>query len=143
MEGSNILNQIYDNIAAIGIAMVTTEGCNGSLHSRPMYTLQIDDEDQLWFFTHKDTLKTIELNHHQKVNIAYVDVHSHSYISISGEGHISDDTEKIDELWDPSLEAWFPEGPDSKGIQLLVIKIHSASFWDEKKAVMVTGITPG
>lgn len=140
MEESRKFNHVIDNIAAIRIAILTTEGGNGVLHSRPMYTLEIDDQNRLWFYTHRETLKLSDLDHHQQVNVAYADTHTHSYISISGKAYELEDEDRKIELWDPAIEAWFPAGPKSKDIKLLVVEMANATFWDAETATMVSGI---
>ncbi|MGK7390460.1 MAG: pyridoxamine 5'-phosphate oxidase family protein [Candidatus Cyclobacteriaceae bacterium M2_1C_046] len=140
MEESRKLNHVIDNIAAIRIAILTTEGSDGVLHSRPMYTLEIDDQHQLWFYTNSETLKLSDLDHHQQVNVSYADTHTHSYISICGKAYEIEDEGRKKELWDPAIEAWFPAGPDSEDIRLLVVKMDNATYWDIDSATMVTGI---
>lgn len=133
--------QLVNNIAAIRVAMLTTKGEDGMLHSRPMYTLEIDDKGRLWFYTNKNTLKTKEIEKRQKVNIAYSDMHTHTYISISGRAFEIDDTQRERELWDPALEAWFPNGPYDDNVRLLVVEPENAAFWDKEKSMMKTGLS--
>lgn len=140
MEEAKELNHIIDNIAAIRIAMLTTEGSDGTLHSRPMYTLEVDDQDRLWFFTNRETLKLKDIDKHQQVNLAYTDMHSHTYISISGKAFEHDDKVRKKELYDPAIDAWFPEGPESDDILLLVVEMENAVYWDTEKSRMVAGI---
>ena len=134
------VDHVIDNIAAIRIAMLTTVGEDGNLHSRPMYTLEIDDQDRLWFYTREGTLKTREINQRHKVNVAFADMHDHTYISISGTAYEHDDKERIQELWDPSLEVWFPEGAGAGNVRLLVVEMEVAAFWDSKNSIMKNGI---
>lgn len=139
MERTEI-DEIIDNIAAIRIGMLTTNGEDGHLHSRPMYTLEIDDQDRLWFYTEKGTLKTKEIDNQHLVNVAYADMHTHTYISLGGKAYELDDKKRIQELWDPVLESWFPGGPDADNVQLLVVEMDVASFWDSEGSKMRTGI---
>ena len=140
MEESKELNHVIDNIAAIRIAMLTTEGSDGLLHSRPMYTLEVDDQDRLWFFTHRETLKLKDIDKHQQVNLAYTDMHTHTYISISGKAYELNDAERKKELYDPAIDAWFPQGPDSDDILLLIVEMENAVYWDTETSKMVAGI---
>lgn len=136
----NDIDQIIDNIAAIRIAMLTTKGEDGHLHSRPMYTLEIDDQDRLWFYTEKGTLKTQEIEKQHLVNVAYADMHTHTYISLSGKAYELHDKKRMQELWDPVLESWFPDGPNADNLQLLVVEMEVAAFWDSEDSKMKTGI---
>lgn len=136
----NEIDHIIDNIAAINIAMLTTIGEDGQMHSRPMYTLQVDNKKRLWFYTNKGTVKTRDIHEHQQVNLAYADMHTHTYISLSGRAYEIDDDQRKRDLWDPTLSAWFPEGPDDENVRLLVVEMEDAAFWDSAKSVMKTGI---
>lgn len=136
----NEADNIIDNIAAIRIAMLTTKGEDGQMHSRPMYTLEIDDKERLWFYTNRGTLATREVEDFQQVNIAFADIHAHTYISVSGRAYELDDDQREKELWDPALSAWFPDGPDDNDVRLLVVEMETAAIWDPSKSVMKSGI---
>lgn len=140
MERSEEIEHIFDNIAAIRIGMLTSTGEKGELHSRPMYTLEIDDQERLWFFTGKGTLLSKEINEKHQVNIAYADMHSHTYISISGLAYEIDNNKRKNELWDPALEAWFSKGPDSPDVSLMVVELANAAYWEAQESQMKNGI---
>jgi len=49
---------------------------------------------------------------------------------VAGHGDVRQDREKIEQLWNPVVEAWFPEGKDSPNVGLLFVESDSAEYWD-------------
>lgn len=42
---------------------------------------------------------------------------------------------KSQELWNPFVEAWFPEGPQDPNIVLIRVQADTAEYWDSPWAV--------
>ncbi len=140
-------------IGDIRIAMMTTVDDDGQLVSRPMATLQMDEDATLWFFTNKSAPKVEQIEQHERqVNLAFVDVSNSEYVSISGTAEEFDDRAKIDELWNPQAKAWFPKGKDDPDLTLLKVHTRMAEYWNSNDSTMVrffqqasavlTGTTP-
>jgi general stress protein 26 len=51
------------------------------------------------------------------------------YLSVSGDGVVTNDRAKIRELWNVFAEAWF-DGPEDPSIRLLRVAPHEAHFWE-------------
>lgn len=138
----------YEKLAGmikdIKFAMLTTISDDGSLHSRPMGTLEVQPkefEGTLWFFSRKDSLKNYSIRKDQHVNLAYANPDKQQYISVSGKAFISEDRNKMKELWNPILKAWFPEGLEDQELSLIGITVESAELWDSPpgKVVQMAG----
>lgn len=112
------------------IAMMTTVEPSGSLRSRPLATLQMDSEGTLWFFTSVSSPKVDELEQHQQINLSYASPGDQDYVSISGRGSIVRDREKMQQLWTPWVEPWFPKGIDDPDLALLAVQVEHAEYWD-------------
>lgn len=133
-EGIKKLNEL---IKDIGTAMLVTADADGTLRSRPMGTQQIESDGDLWFFTGKNTGKTHAIEHDQHVNISYSSPKDNRYVSVSGRAELVEDKKKVEELWNPLLKAWFPEGIDDPSIALIKVKVEQAEFWDIKSSTMI------
>lgn len=113
------------------VAMLVTVDDEGELRSRPVQTLEFDDQGRLWFFTAADSPKVGELdNHHGTLNLAYADPASGNFASISGTGRLFRDTEKARSLWHKPAEIWFPKGVEDPRLLLLQVTISQAEYWD-------------
>jgi general stress protein 26 len=124
------LARLADLIADAEVAMLTTEEEQGLLRSRPLLTLEMDEEGRLWFFTHLSTRKVGEMDQHRVVNLSYADLARQSFVSISGRVRMLRDPEKARELWTQRLKPWFPSGLDDPDLGLLEITVEEAEYWD-------------
>ena len=131
------IKKIAEMIKGINIAMMTTVEENGSLRSRPMGTQQVEFDGDLWFFTNKSSTKVKEVESHHEVNISYAKPESNTYLSISGKASIVNNKSKMEELWNPTLKAWFPKGLEDPDITLIKVDVNSAEYWDSPSSKMV------
>lgn len=129
------LQKIAELVSEIKFAMLTTEESDGMLRSRPMATMQMDAEGQLWFFTGESSPKVAEATQHRQVNLSYSRSDKQDYVSISGTCEIVRDKQKMAELWSPWIKPWFPDGLDDPDLALLKITINHAEYWDAPGSV--------
>ena len=128
------MQKLVELVKDIRIAMLTTVEADGSLHSRPMGTQDIQG-DTLWFFLKDDSRKAQEVGRDPRVNVSYSD--SNTWVSVSGVATITHDRSKIDELWSEGLMAWFPQGKAEPHLALMQVQIHEAEYWDVTSSSMV------
>jgi general stress protein 26 len=74
----------------------------------------------------------IEIEHHQQVNVSYSSSEQERYISISGTAQLVQDRNKLQQLWKPELQTWFPKGLEEPDIALLKVHINKADYWDSR-----------
>ncbi|MBA4186303.1 MAG: pyridoxamine 5'-phosphate oxidase family protein, partial [Acidobacteria bacterium] len=119
------IKKVNDLIKDVQVAMLTTIDW-GVLRSRPMQTQEAEFDGDLWFFTSTDTHKTDEIEKDRRVNVSYAAPDSNTYVSVSGTAALVNDKEKIEELWNPILKAWFPKGLDDPTLILLKVSVEQA-----------------
>lgn len=129
--------KIHELIHDIRVAMLTTVGQDGTLHSRPMMTQEAEFDGTVWFLTGQDTAKTGEVAAHRSVNVSYAEPADHRYVSLSGLATVVKDRQKEQQLWSPAYRAWFPEGLDDPNLVLLKIDVEAAEYWDAASGKMV------
>src|SRR3954464_11472066 len=95
------LDELYDLIAGIEIAMFTTRRADGHLVSRPMATQERVTGTDLWFVTDITSHKLDELASDPHVNLAYYHVKSREWVSVSGIATVTQDRAMIEELYKP------------------------------------------
>jgi general stress protein 26 len=139
------LSRLAELISEAEVAMLTTEDADGTLRSRPLMTLEMDEGGRLWFFTELSTRKVGEMDQHRKVNLSYADVGRQSFVSISGRVRMLRDPDKARELWTQRVKPWFPAGLDDPDLGLLEITVEQAEYWDVPASRMqrLFGLTPG
>ncbi|MEP6944895.1 MAG: pyridoxamine 5'-phosphate oxidase family protein [Acidobacteriota bacterium] len=132
-EATTKLKELLEDI---DFCMLTTIS-GGDLRSRPMSTQTFDENGDLWFFTSDNTHKVDEITADSRVNVAYTKPDENQYVSVSGRATLSKDRAKIEELWNPILKAWFPEGIDDPHLALLNIKVEAAEYWESSSSTLV------
>ncbi len=119
------------------IAMLTTRHADGTMHSRPMGTVEAEFDGHLWFFTDNDAEMVQDLQKIPDVAVTYSDERKQNYVSITGKAEILHDKAKVKDLWSEFLRVWFPKGPDDPRIALLKIDVQMAEYWDAPSSTML------
>lgn len=123
------LLDLYKQMEDISYCMLTTRGVDGSLHSRPMATQQVEITGRIWFFTCDRTLKVSEITASPEVNLSFINDDGKTFISVSGKALIVNDKDRMHDLWDDSLRAWFPEGLAEPGLSLVEVDAEDIAYW--------------
>ena len=124
---SDDLETIRTIISGSKIAVLTTHSASGELHSRPLALLDTEFEGTLWFFTQHPSPKTDDIASDPQVNVALTD--GKSYLSLAGTASVDHNPTRIDQLWNPMVEAWFENGREDPTVALLRVDTTSAEFW--------------
>ena len=119
------------------LAMMTTRLVGGHLHSRPMYTSEVESTGVLWFFTSDKSGKIKELQQDNHVNLGYINEDDNLYVSVAGRAELVEDKAKMHDLWSPPMKAWFADGLDTPDIALLKVTADHAEYWDTASSAMV------
>jgi general stress protein 26 len=132
---SKKLDELYDLIEGIEIAMFTTRRPDGRLVSRPMATQTQAEGSDLWFVTDVESNKLDELEFDPQVNLAYYRDRTREWVSVSGVATISQDRRAIHELYRKDWKAWFGDqggardgGPDDPRFALLSVDVQSVTY---------------
>lgn len=131
------LKKLNELIKDVRVAMLTGADADGSLHSRPMMTQQSESDGDLWFFTGTSGHKIDEIHNSPQINVSYAHPDDQIYVSVSGRASIVTDRQKMEELWNPMVKAWFPDGLNDPNLGLLKISVESAEYWDASSSAVV------
>lgn len=130
------VDKLKEKIEDIEICMFSTVEPNGKIISRPMSTRKMDPDGTLWFFTNEMSEKVDDVEAFENVNLAYANIGSQAYVSISGSAELVRDRMVIEKLWSPILKAWFPRGLEDPNLALLKVIPHSAEYWNSTASKM-------
>lgn len=130
------VTKLKELIDGIDFCMLTTID-GGHLRSRPMSTQEFEFDGDLWFFTSDQTHKIEEIQRDNRVNVSYSEPGKDRFVSVSGGAEIVRDRAKIEELWSPVLNAWFPEGLDDPSLCLMKVSVEQAEYWDTPSGKIV------
>lgn len=107
------------------------------IHSRPMATSDIDEEGNIWFFTNEYSPKVYEIESNTNVTLCYTDHANSTYVCINGKATLIQDTEKMKELFNSMVKAFFPEGLSDPRLALIKVTPKHAEYWDSHSNSMV------
>ena len=133
------LDELYDLIAEMEIALMTTRRPDGMLVTRPMATQERGPLADLWFVTDIETHKAEEIAANPNVCLGYYNGKTKEWVSVSGTATLSQDREKIRELHQPDWTAWFNDeggnrdgGPDDPRLALILVNAQSVTYMKAK-----------
>lgn len=121
--------KLAELIRSIRVGLLTTVDRDGTLHTRPLQTMQVESDDTLWFFTDWTSPKVDELNRNLRVSLGYADVSRNLYVAVRGEGALLRDPRKAKEIWALEQRAYYPRGPEDERLGLLRVRIERAEYW--------------
>lgn len=135
MEGSRNATRDFTHlkemIEDIRIGMLTTVDTDGTLRSRPLQTVGVEDSGTLWFFTSQSSPKVAEARSDEgRVNVSYAHPGKQDYVSVSGRATLVRDRERMREMYTKWVDVFFPNGLDDPDLALLRIEVEKAEYWD-------------
>jgi general stress protein 26 len=128
MTHEDDIAKVRDLVKHNRMAMLTTVDGDGALVSRPMAVQEIEFDGDLWFFADGAGAAVDQVRRNPQANVSFSS--GSSWLSIAGQVAVVDDDAKIRELWNPVVEAWFPDGPETPGLVLLRVDADTAEYWD-------------
>ncbi|HEX6615298.1 MAG TPA: pyridoxamine 5'-phosphate oxidase family protein [Gemmatimonadales bacterium] len=146
------LEELYELIEGIEIAMFTSRRPDGGLVSRPMATQTQAEGSDLWFVTDIESNKLDELEFDPHVNLAYYRDRTREWVSVSGLATVSQDRRAIRELYRKDWKAWFGDeggerdgGPDDPRIALILVDVESVTYLkvDKPRPVVLFEVAKG
>jgi general stress protein 26 len=136
-SGADAQKKVRELIKDSRIAMLTTRGGDGLLHSRPMATSEAEFDGTLWFLTHRRSHKVEELERDPEVHLSYSREGKENYVSVAGTGQLVTDKATIEKLWSEPARAWFPKGLDDPDLAALKVTVIQAEYWDAPAGSLV------
>jgi general stress protein 26 len=130
------LEEMYDLIEGMEVAMFTTRRPDGHLVSRALATQERnDDVADLIYVVDIDSNKIDELEFDPHVNASYYRDRTREWVSVSGVARVSQDRALIRELYRPDWRAWFGDaggerdgGPDDPRLALVLVDAQSVVY---------------
>lgn len=107
-------------------------------HTRPMATIEVEDNGTLWFFTDIRSIKVEEVSDEQTTHLVFAHPGKESYLDVRGEASVVKDKQSLKDKWSPLVKAWFPKGVDDPNLALLKFTPQEAYYWDAEAGKMVS-----
>ena len=133
LNGPEAITKIKDLVNTAKSCFFCTNIKTGlPLSTRPMSVQEIDNEGNFWFLSANDSHKNDELVHDPFVHLLFQGSAHSDFLNIYGIGSVSENKEKIRQLWEPVLKTWFTEGEEDPRISVIKVEPIDGYYWDNK-----------
>lgn len=136
LQDREAIEKFRDLVKDVTVCMFTTLDENQELTSRPMFTSSVDEEGNVWFYTNEFSEKINEVSKDNLVHLIYSHPVKNIYVDVKGTCSLIIDKKKMEELWDPVLKNWFPQGLEDSKICLIKVATETAYFWNHTSSKM-------
>ncbi|HEX7366988.1 MAG TPA: pyridoxamine 5'-phosphate oxidase family protein [Pelobium sp.] len=131
------ISKLRNLIDDVNVAMLNSLKANGEFYSRPMNTMELDENGNLFFFSDEHGPEEHDVAVNNNVSVTYTNPETNTYIALSGKLFLAHDEDKINELWIPAMKAWFPQGKNDPKLTLIRVEVLKAEYWDSAESDMV------
>ena len=123
------LEYISTKMKNIDLCMLNTKSTRGSLTSRPMSNNgDVTYDGSSYFFSLEDTQKVKDIENDSSVNLNF-STKDEMYICVTGKARIIRTKSMLADHWVPSLDQWFEDGVDTKGLIMIIVQAHVIRYW--------------
>jgi general stress protein 26 len=129
--------KLWAMIKGFRFAMLTTREPGGALRARPMTTIDVAFDGSLWFFAQQDSDAARAIREFPQVCLSYGNDRAADFVCVSGAAEVVTDVNKKKQLWNPAVEAWFPQGAASPNVVLFKVSAEHAEYWDSNSSKLV------
>jgi general stress protein 26 len=118
-----VQTRLWDQVETQHIGMLGTAG----QHFQPMTAFVDRGDNTLWFFAYRGS-EVVEAAG-DGAPAMFVFQGKDLYACIRGRLRASEDRERLDRYWSPTVAAWYPEGKDDPRLTLLRLDADDAEVW--------------
>jgi general stress protein 26 len=122
---ATLTETFWNNMSKIHVVLL---GAGGGTPV-PMSPLAREEDNAIWFITSADhdTFKAAKAG--EGADVYVCDSAGNMYGTVKGRLSVSDDSEKLDELWSPMAAAWFENGREDDSVRLMKYTPTEAEIW--------------
>ena len=136
LQDKEAVKKFKDLVNDIRVCMFITE-FSETKHTRPMATIEVEEDGTLWFFTDIRSIKVEEVAAENTVHLVYAHPGKESYVDVWGHASIVTDKQQLKDKWSPIVKAWFPGGVDDPNLALLKVNPDNVYYWDSATGKMM------
>jgi general stress protein 26 len=137
LSNEEALKKFVKLVKDVNVCMFITNNKEEN-HTRPMSTIEVEENGTLWFFTDARSVKVEEVSAHPTAHLVYAHPGKESYMDVWGQSSVVTDKQTLKDKWSPLVKAWFPDGVDDPNLALLKVTPQDAYYWDAEAGKMVS-----
>jgi general stress protein 26 len=137
MKNQKNLEKLKELLKGTKTCMLSTYNKDKGIHTRPMAYQEIDQNGTIYFFTNEYSSKIDEISVNNEIDISFTNTDENNYVVLKADAKLFKDKAKMEELFNPMIKVWFPEGLEDPNISLIKADPKSAEYWDSSSSKMV------
>jgi general stress protein 26 len=134
MASDKDTDRVWELMQKISFCMLATRD-GDDIRSRPMAAHVARDENAVYFLTDAESHKDEEIARAPNVGLAFADAGDQKYVALTGQARVSNDRDKIRELWSVWAKAWW-DSPEDPSLRVLKVTLKDAQYWDSPGTVV-------
>lgn len=131
-------DQLWRKLADLRTGMLAVHG--SGQHPQPMTHFIDSDTGTIWFITARDTDLVSAMGQGGEAGYTLVSGDGDYHVSLVGPLVPYDSEEKLDELWNFAVAAWFEHGREDDLVQLLRFSPREAAIWASDGNPVLVGL---
>ena len=144
LKGSEAWAKINELVSHTRTALLQTALHKRPIKTRPMGIQKVNDQGEIYFFSHKESTKNTELSENSEAQIIVSNDSNSEYLNLYGKAVVYRDQNEINDMYSAFANTWF-EGKEDPNITIIKFVPEQGYYWDTKhgKAVQLIGILVG
>ena len=137
LSNKDALKKFKAIVEDVKTCMFITNTAGTDEHTRPMATIQTDEDGTLWFYTDVRSVKVEEVSDEHKVHLVYAHPGKSAYLDVWGNARVITDKQEVVDKWSPVVKAWFPDGIADPNLALLKVQPNEIYYWEAESGKMI------
>jgi general stress protein 26 len=137
LSNTEALKKFKELVEEINICMFITNTTGDHEHTRPMATIEVEDDGTTWFYTDIRSVKVGEIHNQHTIHLTYAHPGKEVYLDVWGSAEIVNDRQQVVDKWSPIVKAWFPDGINDPNLCLLKVQPYEVYYWEAETGKMV------
>ncbi len=130
------LHELSRKMAKLDFAMLATRSAAGGLTARPMSNNgDVEYQGDSYFFAYSDSRKVSDIRADPAVTLSYTGAAGMLggpplFVAVEGQAALIEDKAQFEAHWTKDLDRYFPEGIDTPGIVMIIVRADRIRYWD-------------
>lgn len=138
LQQQQALEKFTKLVKDVNICMfITNTRQDAETHTRPMATVDVEENGTLWFYTDIRSIKVEEVANDHSVHLVYAHPGKDSYLDVWGKADVVTDRNMMKEKWTPMVKVYFSGGAEDPNLALLKVTPQDCYYWDNETGKMV------
>ena len=128
--GTKTLGDISKEMRKIDTAILSTHTDGGAIAARPVSNNgEVDYDGDSYYFTWEQSRMVSDIERNARVGLSFTGGKAFM-VAVEGEAELVRDKSRFQKHWTKSLDKWFDDGIDTKGVVMIKVHAKRVHWWD-------------